>query len=71
MKEGVAIACHSVTQSWTLLEQPPLPDQVSRPLGSGDVLVSVSAPHTMSCQHQVTYTRSPVTPVDQTIFVVS
>ena len=71
MKEGVAIARHSVTKARTLLEQPPLPDQVPRPLGSGDVLVSVSAPHTMSCQHQVTYTRSPVTPVDKAIFIVS
>ena len=70
MKEGVAITRHTVTQSRPLLEQPPLPDQVPRLLGGGDVLVSVSTPHRVCCQQEVDNTWGTVTPVDQPVLVI-
>ena len=70
MKEGVAITRHTVTQPRPLLEQPPLPDQVPRLLGGGDVLVRVSTPHRVCCQQEVDNTWGTVTPVDQPVLVI-
>ena len=71
MEEGVAITRHAVTQARPLLEEPPLPCEVPRPPGGGDVLVSVSAPHRVRGQQEVTHTGGAVTPVNQAVLVIT